>query len=235
MDDMDPVPDNPFHTELFPAIEAAGKTVLGHPDLVAVRLEHGTGVILATKRSSLSTGDASGLATRPGRDFTSDEVLNVIQRLDEAGVEHWLDGGWGVDALLGEQTRPHDDLDLVIPAEQLGQAQAALSTYRHTLDVEPGLPSRLVLINATGSQLDVHPVEFDAAGNGWQPLGGEAWARYCAAGLSGQGTIAGLSVRCLSADLQLWHHLGFVWDERHWSDMTSLAQRFGLALPPRLR
>src|SRR5919201_6639891 len=27
----------------------------------------------------------------------------------------WLDRGWGLDALLGEQTRPHDDLDLAIP------------------------------------------------------------------------------------------------------------------------
>lgn len=26
----------------------------------------------------------------------------------------WLDGGWGVDALLGRQTRPHDDMDIVI-------------------------------------------------------------------------------------------------------------------------
>lgn len=51
MDDMDPVPGDPFHVELFPAIEAAGTTVLQHPELVALRLDHGTGVVLAAKRA----------------------------------------------------------------------------------------------------------------------------------------------------------------------------------------
>jgi lincosamide nucleotidyltransferase A/C/D/E len=31
-----------------------------------------------------------------------------------AGLVVWLDGGWGVDALLGYRSRPHQDLDLVI-------------------------------------------------------------------------------------------------------------------------
>jgi hypothetical protein len=26
----------------------------------------------------------------------------------------WLDGGWGVDALVGEQTREHEDLNLIV-------------------------------------------------------------------------------------------------------------------------
>jgi lincosamide nucleotidyltransferase A/C/D/E len=29
-----------------------------------------------------------------------DDVLEVVGRLEAAGVEVWLDGGWGVDALL---------------------------------------------------------------------------------------------------------------------------------------
>jgi hypothetical protein len=40
------------------------------------------------------------------------EVVDVLERLDRAGVPVWLDGGWGVDALVGRQTRPHRDLDL---------------------------------------------------------------------------------------------------------------------------
>lgn len=35
--------------------------------------------------------------------------------VEDRGITVWLsDGGWGVDALLGEQTRPHNDLDLVV-------------------------------------------------------------------------------------------------------------------------
>jgi len=41
-------------------------------------------------------------------------VVAFCRRLRALGIEIWLDGGWGVDALLGEQTRPHEDLDIVV-------------------------------------------------------------------------------------------------------------------------
>ena len=46
----------------------------------------------------------------------SDEVLAVLDRLADEGTAAWVDGGWGVDALLERQTRDHSDLDLVIDA-----------------------------------------------------------------------------------------------------------------------
>jgi hypothetical protein len=42
------------------------------------------------------------------------DVLEILDRLDRAGLTVWLDGGWGIDALLGRHNRPHEDLDLVI-------------------------------------------------------------------------------------------------------------------------
>jgi lincosamide nucleotidyltransferase A/C/D/E len=53
------------------------------------------------------------------------DVLAVLDRLDRARVAVWLDGGWGVDALLGRRSRPHRDLDLVIGRDDLAAAQAA--------------------------------------------------------------------------------------------------------------
>ena len=41
------------------------------------------------------------------------DVLEIVAGLDAAGVRVWLDGGWGVDALIRHQTRDHEDLDLV--------------------------------------------------------------------------------------------------------------------------
>ena len=40
------------------------------------------------------------------------EVLRVLDALDGAGIRTGITGGWGVDALLRRQTRPHTDLDL---------------------------------------------------------------------------------------------------------------------------
>jgi lincosamide nucleotidyltransferase A/C/D/E len=41
--------------------------------------------------------------------------------LEKLGIEIWVDGGWGVDALLGEQTRPHKDLDIAIQQKDVPQ------------------------------------------------------------------------------------------------------------------
>ena len=42
-------------------------------------------------------------------------VLWFVSLFERLGVRAWLDGGWGVDALIGEQTRVHADLDIMIP------------------------------------------------------------------------------------------------------------------------
>jgi lincosamide nucleotidyltransferase A/C/D/E len=50
--------------------------------------------------------------------MTGDDVLAVLAVLREAGAEVWVGGGWGIDALVGEQTRDHRDLDLMHCREQ---------------------------------------------------------------------------------------------------------------------
>ena len=39
--------------------------------------------------------------------MTTDKVHWFLDLFDELGVKIWIDGGWGVDALLGESTRAH--------------------------------------------------------------------------------------------------------------------------------
>ena len=46
-------------------------------------------------------------------------VIRIVDRLERDDIDVWLDGGWGVDALLGKETREHDDLD-VAHVERLG-------------------------------------------------------------------------------------------------------------------
>lgn len=162
------------------------------------------------------------------------DVLEILDRLEAAEVPVWLDGGWGVDALIGRQTRPHDDADAVVPLDRTDLAIAALAAlgYGVALDLRP---TRLVLRDATGRQLDVHPVVFDASGDGRQrgaaPDGGDCL--YPAAGFV-SGSIAGRRVGCLSAAVQLAHHTGYVPDAKDRHDAGLLRARFGLTLPPEL-
>ena len=34
------------------------------------------------------------------------EVTDFYRAMEHSGITVWIDGGWGVDALLGKQTRP---------------------------------------------------------------------------------------------------------------------------------
>ncbi len=43
------------------------------------------------------------------------DVVEIVQLLEQNDIEVYIDGGWGIDALLGEQTRKHGDLDIALP------------------------------------------------------------------------------------------------------------------------
>jgi lincosamide nucleotidyltransferase A/C/D/E len=80
----------------------------------------------------------------------------ILGQLQAAGLVVWRDGGWGVDALVGRQTRPHQDLDLVIARDDLTAAHQTLAAagFTHDATAVAGLPARLVLVDADGRQVD---------------------------------------------------------------------------------
>lgn len=148
---------------------------------------------------------------------------------------NWLGSSLGKAAdLPSRPTRPHRDVDLVIERADLGRAEAALTTIGLTPDPAalPGLPARRVLAADDGRSVDLHLVVIDAAGNSWQELDGGAWGRYPADGLTGTGIVAGERVRCVTADLQLLHHLGYPPQRHDVADVRALADGFGLKIPP---
>lgn len=158
------------------------------------------------------------------------EALRVLDALCLTGIDAWVDGGWGVDALLAEQTREHRDLDLVVGLDQADTAQQALAPLGYAL-TEDERPTRLVLAAPDGREIDLHTVVFDADGGGVQQLPGGRSYRYPPHGFGGEGTIAGRRVRCLTPEVQIECHLGYEPAETDRQDMQLLAERFGLRLP----
>ena len=57
----------------------------------------------------------------------AERALDILSCLEAHGVVVWLDGGWGVDAHLGQQTRAHDDLDVIVEIDQVLRLEAALN------------------------------------------------------------------------------------------------------------
>jgi lincosamide nucleotidyltransferase A/C/D/E len=160
-------------------------------------------------------------------------VQVALMHLGTAGIPVWVDGGWGVDALLGCQTREHDDLDLVVDQSQCDRLLTVMNGigFHHDTDAAPGLPARLVLCQDSHS-IDFHPVIFDNHGNGWQELGGRAWGLYPAGGLRGIGHIEQRTTPCITAELQVRHHLGYKPQDKDLHDVRALAGAFNVAIPP---
>lgn len=160
------------------------------------------------------------------------EVLEFLDRLTAADVNWWIDGGWGVDALLGEQTRQHDDLDVVVERRDVGRLAGLFPEFARA--ETKWWPARFVLRDTAGRQLDFHPIELDGVGDGWQELPDGTRGRYPADGLGGAGVIGGREVRCITPELQLEHHIYATGqpDDVDWHDVTRLCQRFGLSPPP---
>lgn len=163
----------------------------------------------------------------------ADEVVRLVTLLEARDVAVWLDGGWGVDALLERQTREHDDLDLVVslasvPALLLAMRRAG---YEHVAGAAPG---SVVLVDDAGRQVDVHPIVLDEARGGGVYVmdDGREWV-YPAQGLHGRGRVVGRPVRCLSPEVQVLVHDGYELTTKDYRELDLLHERFGVEVPPR--
>jgi lincosamide nucleotidyltransferase A/C/D/E len=156
---------------------------------------------------------------QPG--MSAADVHEVLDALE--GLRLWLDGGWGIDALLGRQTRPHRDLDFALDERDLASAESRLRElgYEEVEEGWVGRPTRIAFTDGRGRWLDVHPLRFDDAGDGWQTLPDGSLGAYPGAELVA-GTVGGREVPCISAALQVRHHRGYTLAAHDRADLALL-------------
>ncbi|MFE7509986.1 nucleotidyltransferase domain-containing protein [Streptomyces sp. NPDC057540] len=160
--------------------------------------------------------------------MTGDDVLSVMALLRRAEVDVWIGGGWGIDALIGEQTRKHRDLDLMHRQDQEATVVAALceAGFEESLSWRP---IRFVVTAADGREIDLHPLVFADDGSAVQaspePERPFAYPSTCFVA----GTIQGQTVPCLSAEQQVYFHQGYEPSDRDRHDMAQLRRVFGIA------
>lgn len=160
-----------------------------------------------------------------------DEVVRLLHAFEAAKVKAWVDGGWGVDALLGEQQRPHDDLDVVVELKDVAAVEDVLRRAGYT-DKDRDAPLSFVVVDSKGRQVDIHPVVFDDDGNGlYQMDNGKTWT-YPADGFCGAGRVGGKHVSCLSPRVQMLVHSGYELSQKDHDEIRALHDRFGVD-PPR--
>ena len=61
-----------------------------------------------------------------------EDAVEIISALENAGIKVFIDGGWGVDALLGYQSRTHNDIDIFIEQQNKDYAVKLLKNYRYS-------------------------------------------------------------------------------------------------------
>ncbi len=179
----------------------------------------------------------------------AEEVIALYTLLVEREVRVWVNGGWGIDALLAEQTRPHKDFDALVLLDDLGTLADVLACRGFTLkeiwEENRWVPhtARLQLIgkarrgggdvatafvlrNGTGHELDVHALTFDDCG--YAIPAWNADISFPSDALEGRGMIAGTPVRCLSAPMQMATHTGYALQAKDLQDLRLLHDRFGI-------
>jgi lincosamide nucleotidyltransferase A/C/D/E len=91
----------------------------------------------------------------------------VLAALTALGCRFWLEGGWGVDALVGHQTRPHRDLDVDLDARSEEPALAVLAEMGYTVETD-WRPNRIELHAPGRGRVDLHPLLIDENGSARQ-------------------------------------------------------------------
>ena len=129
------------------------------------------------------------------------DVVEVIDALELAGVDVWVYGGWGIDALLREQTRPHDDLDVIIRADDIEAVIQVTRGLDFSLMTDE-LPQGFVVQDPMDRRIDFHPVHFRTDGSAIQEIRGAGEWAFSAPGLLGTGSINIREIRCLTPEEQ---------------------------------
>jgi lincosamide nucleotidyltransferase A/C/D/E len=135
------------------------------------------------------------------------EVRQILTGQREAGCRIWVAGGWGVDALVGGQTRSHRDLDLAVDADDASDVVLALVRRGYHLETD-WLPVRAEFAAAAKGWVDVHPVVFDDLGHGRQADLNGGHLDYPPAAFD-VGCLGGMTLPCLSREQQLRFHSGY--------------------------
>jgi lincosamide nucleotidyltransferase A/C/D/E len=164
--------------------------------------------------------------------MSAQDVVALLERLDAHGAHVCVAGGWGVDALLKEQTRKHSDLDLWAPATHLEQLFVAFAEAGvDRIFPWPGdRPWNFVVHDGARLRVDLHLYEQLASGSLHYGSVVDSFV-FPAEALAGRGSIAGVAVNCEAAEWSVRWHTGYPARPADRHDVPLLCQRFGITLP----
>lgn len=164
--------------------------------------------------------------------MSSGDATALLGALAESGVDVCVGGGWGVDALLGEQTREHSDLDLWLAATDFeGLVKVFVDHGVDRIFPWPGdRPWNFVLHDGLVRRVDLHVYEVLAGGSIQY---GSVLDPFLlpAAALRHPAAIAGVPVRAEQPRWAVKFHTGYPPRPSDFADVRRLCDHYSLELP----
>lgn len=162
--------------------------------------------------------------------LSAHDAVALCRLLEQHSIRFWVMGGWGVDALLHRETRPHKDLDILVALGDLPMLWKVFDEHSFTLQyvweenrwVDEELerrPTAFVAADTQGRELDVHVIDFGPNGTVIQ-LYDNPWPFPDA--ITGQGSIADTAITCVSKETQLLMHTGYTLPDGQQRDLKLL-------------
>ena len=160
------------------------------------------------------------------KEMTVRDVIEFLELCERNDIEIIIDGGWGVDALLGKQTRIHEDLDIALQHKDVPKLRQLLKARGYKdIPRDDTRECNFVMGDKKGHEIDFHSFTFDEKGN---HIFGIA---YPLESLTGTGTINGHPAKCISPEWMVKFHTGYKLDETDYRDVLALCKHFGISLP----
>jgi lincosamide nucleotidyltransferase A/C/D/E len=159
------------------------------------------------------------------------DVLWILDALKGAGIPCVIGGGWGVDALVGHQTRRHHDLDLVLLEFERDEPRArailiplGFGQLSRSHASTRWMPSRSVMDDGAGRCIDLVSLEAAQLASmlGHREPVGDLSSDDGNSSLFVSGIVGGRLVACLSAEAQLLLHTRFDLRTHHKRDVRLL-------------
>lgn len=161
-----------------------------------IKVTHGVNVVIWRLPLSHRVKAALSGSVYRNPPMGPERTIETLEALEQADVACCCMGGWGVDALVGKQSRKHHDLDLIVERKSRQTALQALAGLGYRTWYEQSgkgpMDDRVVVRDSAMRVVDIHPVDLEAAD------------------LSiASGSIGGHPVRCISAEQQFQSQQGF--------------------------
>ncbi|HEY1645466.1 MAG TPA: hypothetical protein VGF75_03705 [Candidatus Saccharimonadales bacterium] len=153
--------------------------------------------------------------------MTSDDVLNLYNELEKLGITIWIDGGWCVDALIGHQTRQHDDLDIAIKRNDNEKLKSFFESSSYNDENRPDSTDWNYVKRKGNEKIDVHVCDFDDVGNNIYGV------KYPIDSLNGMGVINNKNVRCISPEWMFKFKTSYTPKGKDSKDIEALSLKFG--------